>query len=155
MPEAATHVLFEEKQRADLRDYWFRYLAIVPMLLVLWKSPDLIGLLVLGSLCFPPFRTLITRLDEHGLHVRGSIAIKRTIPMEQIVRCEIVDYQVSRFWLTPSAPGLEFPSECIRVRGNRGLRLDLTDGLHLLVGSQEPERLAALIREQKAALVGA
>jgi hypothetical protein len=139
-------VLFEEEQGISLCEFWV--LCVIVVLLDLLTCD-------LTILRRPLRRSFMTRLDEERLHIMMAVAGERVVRPDEIVQCEVVQFELSRFWRTPYAPGLTFPSECIRVRGNRGVRLDLTDGLHLLIGSQEPERWAAAILSQKAASAGA
>jgi len=138
-------VLFEGEQRISLCEFWV-LCVIVVLLDLLTCDPTILRR--------PLRRSFMTRLDEERLHIM-MVAGEGVVRPDEIVQCEVVQFELSRFWRTPYAPGLTFPSECIRVRGNRGVRLDLTDGLHLLIGSQEPERLAAAILSQKAASAGA
>jgi hypothetical protein len=143
-------VLYEEQQRVHIR-WWITAPAIAFLVfsLACGAYRDLGCLLNLACMVtwiFP--RRLIIRLTSEGLHVRGQ-AVNTSYTMDQIVRCEAVDYKHS-FWRGVEGPGMEFPSSVVRVSGNRGIRLDLTDGLHLLIGSRQPEQLVDLIRRLKA-----
>jgi hypothetical protein len=106
---------------------------------------DLLFFLVLVAFGRP--RRLAIRLTTEALHVRAQAVDTRYL-LDQIVRCEAVDYKPT-FWHGVQAPGMEFPSSVIRVKGNRGIRLDLNDGLHVLIGSEQPDRLVELIRGLK------
>ena len=145
-------VLFEETQRPDYRDRSGRILAAVSFFVLTLLARDYIWTVWL-PLFIELFRPMTTRLTAECLRTTpGSVSC--TVQLDQILRCEVVEYRTS-FWHGTIAPGMAFPSQCVRVRGNRGVRLDLTDGLHLVVGSQEPERLAAAILSRKAVLAAA
>ena len=151
-------VVFEETQRSNYPRQWWQVLGCGLALAGTIRTGDLlstvfVGLLLVELLMVPLFAPLTIRLTDDRLRVRLPLHTDTTYGLDQIVRCEAIDYHVS-FWRGPTGNGLVFPSSCVRVR-NRGVRLDLTDGLHLLIGSQEPDRLAALIRERKASPVAA
>jgi len=149
MGDKAATALFEETQRPDYRDRLGKILAAVSFFILTLLVREYIWTVVCLWLFFEPFRPMATRLTAECLRTNpGSVSC--TVQLDQILRCEVVEYRTS-FWHGVIAPGMVFPSQCVRVRGNRGVRLDLTDGLHLLIGSQEPERLAAAILSRKAA----
>lgn len=73
---------------------------------------------------------------------------RRTVPLNQVRRVEVVQYQAIRdhgFWgVRRAADG-----ECVyTARGDRAVRLHLRDGARVLIGSQRPEELAAVIERE-------
>jgi hypothetical protein len=70
---------------------------------------------------------------------------RRSVPVESIRSVEVVTYRPIAeygFWGIRSGRDGE---RALIARGNRGVRLELTDGSKLLIGSQKPELLAAAL----------
>ena len=70
---------------------------------------------------------------------------RRAVPIESIRSVEVVTYRPIAeygFWGIRSGRDGE---RALIARGNRGVRLELTDGSKLLIGSQKPELLAAAL----------
>ena len=70
---------------------------------------------------------------------------RRYVPIESVRSVEVVTYQPIAdygFWGIRSGRDGE---RALIARGNRGVRLELTDGSKLLIGSQCPELLAAAL----------
>ncbi len=70
---------------------------------------------------------------------------RRVVPVDTVRSVEVVTYRPIAdygFWGIRSGRDGE---RALIARGNRGVRLELTDGSKLLVGSQRPELLAAAI----------
>ena len=112
--------------------------------------PNLIVCAVLIAGVVKRFGGMVTTLDEEALRVQFPFfSSQKRIRYAQIVKWEVVSCETGGFWRGVRAPGMEFPCCTIRVTGDRGVRLDLNDGLHVLIGSQQPERLAALIAEHR------
>ncbi|MBI4963268.1 MAG: hypothetical protein HY913_08325 [Desulfomonile tiedjei] len=102
------------------------------------------GVLVMGGTAYLLYAMkLITEVREDGLYIRFyplHFSFKR-IPLEKVRRFTVVTYR----------PILEYGGWGIRygwhgnaynVSGNRGVKLELIKGRHLLVGSRKPEELA-------------
>ena len=70
---------------------------------------------------------------------------RRVVPIAAIRRVEVVSYRpipdYGGWGIRPGRDG----ERVLNARGNRGVRLDLTDGSRLLIGSQRPEELALAI----------
>ncbi len=67
---------------------------------------------------------------------------RRGIPLEVVARVEVVTYRPIRdhwFW---GARTTRDGERVMTARGSRGVRLHLTDGSRVLIGSQRPEELA-------------
>lgn len=110
-------------------------------------GPDWLVLLLLGVFGIGfPWLFLVLRLEtgigEEGIYVRffPFHLTPRRFPWDEIQTIEAVTYR----------PILEYGGWGIRcgrtgraynVSGNRGIRLTLTNGKRLLIGSQDPERL--------------
>jgi hypothetical protein len=70
---------------------------------------------------------------------------RRSVPIEMIRSVEVVTYRPIAdfgFWGIRSGRDGE---RALIARGNRGVRLELTDGSKLLIGSQKPDLLAAAL----------
>jgi hypothetical protein len=70
---------------------------------------------------------------------------RRMLPIDTVRSVEVVTYRPIAdygFWGIRSGRDGE---RALTARGNRGVRLELTDGSRLLIGSQKPELLAATI----------
>jgi hypothetical protein len=70
---------------------------------------------------------------------------RRVLPVDTVRSVEVVTYRPIAdygFWGIRSGRDGE---RALIARGNRGVRLELTDGSKLLIGSQKPELLAAAI----------
>jgi hypothetical protein len=83
------------------------------------------------------------RLD--GLYVRfRPFTRRRRIGWREIVRAEACRYRPLREY---GGWGIRFGprGKAYNVHGDRGVRLELTDGRRLLIGSQRPDELAAAI----------
>lgn len=70
----------------------------------------------------------------------------RKIPLEGVTKVEAVTYSPLRDY---GGWGLRLGrgGRVYNPMGNRGVRIDYTDGSHILLGSNTPERLAEAIRE--------
>ena len=71
---------------------------------------------------------------------------RRGIPLEVIARVEVVTYRPIRdtfFWGVRTTRDGE---RVMTARGSRGVRLHLSDGSRVLIGSQRPEELAACLK---------
>lgn len=89
---------------------------------------------------------LTTRVDAQQIHVRMLPFLNRRIPRDRVARWEPCTYR----------PILDYGGWGIRyswrkkgwaynISGNRGLRLELTSGKRLLIGSRRPEEFAAAL----------
>jgi hypothetical protein len=70
---------------------------------------------------------------------------RRVIPIDEVKSVEVVRYRVPRdhvFWGVRTTRDGE---RVLTARGDRGVRLHLTDGSRVLIGSQRPEDLAQAI----------
>jgi hypothetical protein len=87
---------------------------------------------------------LKTRVDGQGVHLHFVLLRRRSVPFAEITGCEVVDYRPLRDyggWGIRRGRG----GWAYNVSGSRGVRLELSDGQHLLVGSRRPEQLHAAI----------
>ncbi len=94
------------------------------------------------------FIGLITEVTPEGVRVRFHPVHSRTIPFGEIESQEAVKYNpLSEYggW------GIRWSRRngmAYNVSGNRGVRLKLTDGRTVLIGSADAERLSTSIRER-------
>ena len=104
-----------------------------------WLVVALFGLLALGLLTYA---TLTIDVDDDRILARFGIGlIRKSIPVADIMRCEIVRTPVWWGW------GLHWtPSGWLyNVSGRAAVRLELKGQRPLMIGSDEAERLKAAI----------
>ena len=109
-------------------------LATVP-----WLVVALFGLLALGLLAYA---TLTVEVDAENVRVRFGIGlIRKSIPLSDIARCEIV--RTPSWW----GWGIHWtPSGWLyNISGRAAVRLEMTSQRPLMIGSDEAERLKAAI----------
>ncbi|MFX1355554.1 MAG: hypothetical protein ACFFGP_16490, partial [Promethearchaeota archaeon] len=74
---------------------------------------------------------------------------RKTIPMEKILRAEAVTYRPLRDYggwgIRCGAKGTAYT-----MSGHRGVRLEVAEGTDILIGSQQPDQLAATIAQARA-----
>jgi len=70
---------------------------------------------------------------------------RRIVLVGTIVRLEVVSYRpLADYWGLGIRSGRD-GERVLNARGNRGVRIDLSDGTRLLIGSQQPEDLARVL----------
>jgi hypothetical protein len=109
-------------------------LAAVP-----WLVVALFGLLALGLLAYA---TLVVEVDAENVRVRFGIGlIRKSIPLSDIARCEIV--RTPSWW----GWGMHWtPSGWLyNVSGRAAVRLEMRSQRPVMIGSDEAERLKAAI----------
>jgi hypothetical protein len=107
-----------------------------------------LALATLGLAAQMWFARLETEACDDGLHVRfRGFFVCRAIPYGKIASCGVQTYNPLTLLGTGRTTVLwSFGHGRIyRVRGNRGVQLELTDGEKLLIGSQQADELAAAI----------
>ena len=153
-------LLFREEQR--FRQPWVWACVFVPMILtaagILWQfwsgrppgsgplpTASLVRIeLALAAVAVWVYQMrLVTevRAAELSLHFRW-LWRRRRIPVAEIRRHNVVAYNPVREY---GGWGIRYGAAgdmAYNVSGDRGVRLELTNGDHLLVGSQRPEELA-------------
>lgn len=91
---------------------------------------------------------LTTEVRPDGLFIKYSPFHRsfQRVPLEDAVKVSVVTYspllQYGGWGIRYSLTGKAF-----NPKGNRGVRIDYTNGSHILIGSQRPEELAARIEE--------
>jgi hypothetical protein len=111
-------------------------LAAVP-----WLVVALFGLLALGLLTYA---TLTVDVDAQRIQARFGIGlIRKSIPLADIARCEVVRTPTWWGW------GMHWtPSGWLyNVSGRAAVRLEMTSQRPVMIGSDEAERLKAAIDE--------
>jgi hypothetical protein len=109
-------------------------LAAVP-----WLVVALFGLLALGLLAYA---TLTVQVDAESVLVRFGIGIiRKSIPLADIVRCDVVRTPTWWGW------GMHWtPSGWLyNVSGRAAVRLEMTSQRPVMIGSDDAERLKAAI----------
>jgi hypothetical protein len=159
-------VVYREEQNFDWRVYLL--IALVEALVgitLLWlfqKGRDPVAdgglsalgvsLFALGGICLPVLVVvgLLRMTTEVDLsHIRvwfGWIpTYRRVVAITSVRRIEVVTYRpladYGGWGIRQGRDG----ERVLNARGNRGVRLELTDGSRLLIGSQNPETLALAI----------
>jgi hypothetical protein len=148
-------VVFREEQYFDWRIYTF--IALGEMLTglglargrVWWLEFGLglaigLGLLMVVIILLLHMTTEVTPSDLR-VWFGWLPTYRRYVPIETVRSVEVVTYRPIAdygFWGIRSGPDGE---RALIARGNRGVRIELTDGSKLLIGSQRPELLAAAL----------
>jgi hypothetical protein len=72
---------------------------------------------------------------------------RRSVPIESIRSVEVVTYRpIAEFGFWGICSGRD-GERALTARGNRGVRIELSDGTKLLIGSQRPEALARALEQ--------
>ncbi len=87
---------------------------------------------------------LITKVDADGIHIRFVPLTSKTIPFETITSCKVRTYRPIREY---GGWGIRFSRKgrAYNVSGDRGVQLEFSKGMPLLIGSQKPEELSDVI----------
>jgi heme/copper-type cytochrome/quinol oxidase subunit 4 len=146
-------VVFREEQYFDWRVYTFFALVEVLTGLVLvkgegWSRDIVLGLVIgLALLMFVIVFFLHMTTEVTPTHVRVWFGwlptYRRVVPIGTIRSIDVVTYRPIAdygFWGIRTGRDGE---RALIARGNRGVRLELTDGSRLLIGSQRAEALAS------------
>ncbi|MBN1477384.1 hypothetical protein JXA47_11575 [Candidatus Sumerlaeota bacterium] len=104
------------------------------------------GCLLLIGLLFAVLR-MTTEVRRTGLYL-GFLPFRRLkqIPLEGMTEHRAVEYRPVRDYGGWGIKGTR-SKRAFNVKGNRGVRIDFEDGRHILIGSQEPERLDRAIEK--------
>ncbi len=159
-------VVYREEQNFDWRVYILTALAeaLVGLTLVWFYQSGhapapgaplqelALGLLAVVGLCVPPMIVvgllrMTTEVTPTDLRVWfGWIpTYRRFVALGTIQKIEVVSYRPVRDYGGWGVRSGRDGERVLNARGNRGVRLDLSDGTRLLVGSQSPEALAIAI----------
>jgi hypothetical protein len=87
---------------------------------------------------------LVTQVDARGVQLRFFPLTRKQIPFDTITSCRARTYRPIREF---GGWGIRFSRKgrAYNVSGNRGVQLEFRQGKPLLIGSQQPEQLAAAI----------
>ncbi len=111
--------------------------------------------LFLDGIVFLQTRTkLIVYIDNEGIHYRFPVFVRKK---RLIKKDQIAGYDVREFHLLKEYGGWRLRKSAIyrmvdkgityKIRGNMGLKLYLTDGRRLLLGTQRPEALKRAMKK--------
>jgi hypothetical protein len=161
-------VVYREEQNFDWRAYALVFAVEVFLMTVLYwqfqKAPNLGALVKLSAVELPlgiaicvampvvlvvGFLRMTTEVTPTDLRVWfGWIpTYRRIVPAGSVVRLEVVSYRpIVDCWGWGIRTGSE-GERVLNARGNRGVRIELSDGSRLLVGSQRPEALAIALEQ--------
>lgn len=162
-PEAGASTLFREVQRYT---NWIFWVVVIGVTVLSWSlfiqqialhrpmgtkgSPAWVAIiqLVIFGLGIPAFGAtvrLITEVTPDTLRVRLAPFRGRQIPLDTIASAFPREYSPMREYggwgVRVSAEGRAY-----NATGNKGVQLVLKDGSRILIGSQQPEALAAALR---------
>jgi len=104
-----------------------------------------LGITAIGFIWAVRLRVEVSR---DSLQIRYRPFMSWTISATEIVWHEAVSYRPMRDW---GGWGVRFAGKdrAYTMAGERGVRLRLSDGRHVLIGSRTPERLAAAISRMR------
>lgn len=114
-------------------------------------APDVVvcGIWLIFGIAFPLFflsLRMITELRPDGLLVRFPPFHRRLIPLQEVQSCEVREYSAIKEY---GGWGVHYSRQhgtAYNVSGNLGVQLILKNGKRVLIGSQEPDRLANVLR---------
>lgn len=115
-------------------------------------APDILVLIIalIFGLGFPIFFykiTLTTEVTSDGLYFRFfpmHLSFQKKIPLEDLKAYEAITYRPLKEY---GGWGIRYGAKgkAYNISGNRGVRLELSSGRRILIGSQRPEELAGAI----------
>jgi hypothetical protein len=110
-----------------------------------WLTAVLLAIFGLGFPIFFAELRLVTEVSSRGLRIGFAPFPLRVFGPGEIVSAQATDYHPLR---TYGGWGVRYSSagKAYNVCGHRGVRLMLTNGHQLLVGSQRPDELEAALR---------
>lgn len=111
------------------------------------RLPIVGGIVFLAVVIQTTFAGLTVRVEQTGLllHLGSVPLIRRRVPYDEIVALESVAYHPIREFGGWGVRGFG-RRRAWTARGNRAVKLTLTDDRELLVGSDHPQRLEERIR---------
>ena len=117
-------------------------------------GPDIIvwAVFILFGLGLPLLLILMKlkiRIDHEYIHIRLAPIPGRKIKLSEITRAEARTYRpIMEYggWGIRWSPG---NGKAYNAYGNRGVQLELESGEKILLGSQQPEKLAAVINDNR------
>jgi hypothetical protein len=115
-------------------------------------APDAVvwGLWGVFGIAFPLFflaLKMTTEVRRDALYVRFVPGHHRIIRLEEIKSAEVREYRPLRDY---GGWGIRYSAKqgmAYNVSGTKGVQLELTSGKRILIGSQEPDRLANTLRD--------
>lgn len=144
--------VFTESQR--FRQWWLWILMGFVSLIVIgslsvageWKDPDQwVGLVVLVSVIILLYVwRLDTRLDSVGVHYQVSPVFGwRTISWDKIRSASVSQYSFVGYGIR-----WDFNGWIYNIAGNKGLRIELTNGRRITIGTQRPEEIQRFLEQE-------
>jgi hypothetical protein len=86
---------------------------------------------------------LITRLERDALYLKFGILANKTYPLDDIVSCEAITYRpIIDFGGWGIRYSLALKQWAYNVSGNRGVRIEFSNGKKIVIGSQKPDEFA-------------
>lgn len=94
---------------------------------------------------FRRFRPLHTRVDCEALRLKWGYLGHRAIPLQQICGTEVVEYRPRWKWWCGRVPGIWPKDGTWAMTGTAAVRIWLSTGEVIHVGTQQPELLATAL----------
>jgi len=115
------------------------------------STPGLLAfcLSMLGAVALFGTMQLTTDIDDDGIHMAFVPFVKRHMPWSDIKHIEVLDYGFVGGW--GIRPWTRYGT-VYNVRGRHGLAIELKNGRKLLIGTQNADHLAGVLREKRAQL---
>ncbi len=115
-------------------------------------APDAVvwGLWALFGIVFPLFflaLKMTTEVRQDTVCIRFVPGHRRVIRLEEIKTVEVREYRPLRDY---GGWGIRYSAKlgmAYNVSGKKGVQLELASGKRILIGSEEPDRLASMLRE--------
>ncbi len=170
MPSPEGTLIYEESQGFGQRSNFAMLLLVAlliltavlaPLIVILYAPPEvrheaqingiiaslitLLGGVITFAFLF--FMRVETQVRTRGLFVRLRPLPWRYIAPDGMVAHQAITYRPMRDYGVGYHRSLRKKWVCFNASGNRGVRIDLADGSHVIIGSQTPDRLARAISQ--------
>ncbi len=159
-------ILFEETQKFN--QWWLFLLLCLPLFVIFFsfdwgQDPEstigsgnisfsltlpegffVILIVVLLTLIFFKYASLTVKIDKEKIRIKHLVFYRRTIYWKDVQAAEIVKYGFVGYGIR-----LSFKHGTVyNVKGNKGLEITFTNGSKCLIGTQRPDELAEIAKEQ-------
>lgn len=153
---------FKEEQRFN--QIWVWAILIAPMVMVLsqlaiaitgkeeFKTEDIIAfpfLILVFTVLIIWFKRMVleTVISAEGINIHyKGLFTKKQFPKSEILKAEIVTYDPLWHY---GGWGLRYSSKrgwCYNVAGDKGLKLTLSNGKTVMIGTQQPEEIDSILK---------
>ena len=158
MSDKTTHRRFVEVQYMWQQPLsWIIWLICLPVIWLLWKQGSIYGgftvvvtVIIVAILALVMLTRLDTEVSSEGVTFKMWPFHKssRHYPWSEIESCGVRKYRpIPEYGGWGLRVGLN--GTAYNIKGNQGMQLDLPNGKHILLGTQQPETLIEVLRELK------